>query len=947
MSEAMNPVDATLWAIRRDPQLRTTIVALALLDRTTEWEVVAASIRRAIQRIPRLRQRVEEPSLGVGRPHWVAAEPDLNHHLRRVRSPDGGGLRAVLDLCGALAGEDFDAARPLWEVVVVEGLDDDRSAVVLKVSHALTDGVGGVGLLRLLGDDVDDDAFAESTAERPPVADSERHRLAELLSLPSGLVSAAVHAGLHPVATVEEAASVVGSAGRLLSPAGPPLSPLMTERGLARWVGVSELDLERLRRAAHRAGGTINDAFVTVAMGALADYHAELGADGRAFRVTMPVSFRSDGDADGGNQWTPARVVLEVDRFGHPYDELQLYRAVLRAATHEPAISFTHGISAGVQQLPAALTSGIVAGMVKGCDAALTDVPGLREGLRIGGAEVTHLYPFAPTGGAALNIGLLSLGSTACIGVTADVAAVTEPELLVRCFDERAADFLRRRRVTAPTPSPEPSPESEPAAPAVAEHDRLSALDTSFLRMESANTPMHMGVIGVFDGRSLLDDDGVFDLDRFAEYVERRLVHAPRLTRKLEEVPLELGRPVWVEDPDFDIHNHLQLSALAAPGGRQELYELCEELQMQPLERELPLFEMEIVIGLDPDEFGPGAVAVVEKVHHALLDGMSGVELLSVLFEAEGEGDVDHARAQGRRGPRPAPVPVAPEPSSRQLVEEAIIDLAREPAELVRQVVGALRSPVETARQLSAVAGAAADLFMSRRTAQPSLNQPVGAHRRLQSITVSLDTVHETGVSMGGTVNDVVLAAVTRGLRALFEHREETVEGIVKALVPVSTRHVGMDEEHGNHVAALLVELPIEATDPISTFVAVSTRVRELKEHHHADGTEVLLDVTNHVPPVAVDLVSRLVGQQHVVNLVVTNLPGPPRPLHVMGGSVRELIPIVPLGGNLTLSVAILSYCGELVLAFHADRDACPDVDVMARATADAFAEMEELAGRT
>ncbi|MDH3704791.1 MAG: wax ester/triacylglycerol synthase family O-acyltransferase [Acidimicrobiia bacterium] len=928
---SLNPVDATLWAIRRDPELRTTIVALALLDRVPEWDRLRRVIEQATDRIPRLRQRVVEPSMGLGRPHWEETDLDLDYHLRRTAAAEPG-LRSVLDLCGALATEDFDDARPLWEVVLVEGLDDERAALVLKISHTLTDGVGGVGLLRLL----DDDTPVGDAAPPEPAVEPDGPEHSHLLSVPTGLVSAAMHAGLHPLDTMGEATSVLGSAGRLLRPAGAPLSTLMTDRSLRRWVGVSELPLERLREAAHRADGSINDAFVTIALGALWDYHDAIGVEGARFRVTMPVSFRRDGDDDGGNQWTPARVVLDVDGHGHPFTELTRHQAVLRSAVDEPANSFTQTISAGVQQLPAGLTAGIVAGMVKGSDLVLTDVPGLGEGLTIAGARVTRLHPFAPTGGAAVNIGLMSHGGTACIGFTMDRAAMPQPELLVRCFEERADDFMRRRRLDEPAVVAPPTPPADEPAPSTP-HERLSALDTSFLRMETPTTPMHMGVLCVLDGAPLRRRDGSLDLDRLRTHIADRARQAPRLTKRVEEVPFELGRPVWVDDDTAALDSHVWTSTLPAPGGRTELLERCEELQMQCLDRTRPLFDMHFIDGLDPDEFGPNAVALVQRVHHALLDGVSGVELLAVLFDAEpdpAEPSAPAAVAPSTTGDRPGPF---------QLLTEAAADLIAEPGALIRAAIDALRSPLRTTRRLVATAAAMGDFLGGG--AAPSLNQPVGHHRRLLALTVPLERVHDTGVELGGTVNDVVLSAVTRGLRSLLASRHETVAGPLRALVPVSTRHSGMDGEHGNHVAALVVELPIDVEDPIGTFVAVSTRTRDLKNHHHADGTEVMMDASNHLPPVALDLVSRLMGQQHAVNIVVTNLPGPPTPLYLLGGEIRELVPIVPLGANLTVGVAVLSYGPDLTLAFHADREACADLEVLVDGTGQAFDALADLAG--
>ena len=954
-SRRLNPTDATLWAIKRDPELRTTIVGLGLLDTTPAWPDVQAAVARAVERLPRLRQRVAERPLGLGRPRWVDVTPDPAFHLRRIAAPEPGDLRAVLDLCGALAAEDFDETRPLWQVHLVEGLADDRAAIVIKVSHALTDGIGGIGLLRLFGDGAwngeEDNPSARSTTA---AAGSSPGRTAAGRSpaMPSSIFSAAVGAGRHPVNSASDAIGLAGSAARLIAPAGRPLSTLMTERGTARWAGLTELPLERLRRAAHRAGGSINDGFVAIAVGALADYHAELGSGARRFRVTLPVSQRSGADQvgetdepSGGNQWTPARLVLEVDPTSHPFAQLRRHRQVVQRAIHEPAISFGQVLAAGMLELPSAVTTGIVGGMVKGSDIALTDVPGLTEPLPIAGSELTHFFPFAPTGGAALNIGLVSHLGIACIGFNIDTAAVTEPERFVRCFEARAEDFLRRRRrPTDGRPAGRAPSNGEPPTSGDEQHrserhggERLSALDTSFLRMESPTAPMHLGGLFVIDGGGLPSADDELDIAALRRHVEGRLDRVPRLRRKLQDVPLELGRPLWVDDPRFDIANHVHHRTLPVPGNRVQLLELCEELQMELLDRRRPLFDLTFIEGLDPTEFGAGAIGLVERVHHALLDGMSGVEMVALLFDSDPD-------AAGRTVATADRATVEPTPSRLRLIADATADQVGEPLALARLAGRAIISPRRTVSELGRVAATIGDLLdPSHLTARP-LSRPVGGRRRLRAISMPLETVHRTGSRLGGSVNDMVLTAVSCGVRALLDREGVPLDGPFTALVPVSTRHRGMDAEHGNHVAGLLVELPVDRDEPGAMFGIVSDRMTELKEEHRADGSELLLDAADHLPPLAVDLVARAIAHQWSVDLVVTNLAGPPTPLYLRGSRVREMIPIVPLGPNLPIGVAVLSYDGQLVVAFHATDEIGDGLDLLADATREAFGHLEDVA---
>ncbi len=997
-SSRFNPTDATLWAIKRDPELRTTIVGLALLDRSPDWATFVNSIEKTVARLPRLRQCVAEAPLGLGRPRWVDASPDLEFHLRRVTLAPPGDRRGLLDLVGRLAGEDFEEDRPLWELHLVDGMADDQVALVMKVSHSLTDGVQGMGLLRAIGDDLDAETGRAGPGRVPSPRSHPGNGRAGAVSHVASAVNASARAGRHPVRTMESTVKLTGSAARLLAPAGQPLSPLMTGRSAERWAAVTDLPLDRLRRAAHRASGTINDAFVTIAVSALADYHAELGSDGTRFRVTLPVNLRPPTDRSapsaaaetpdrttagssritarssrstagssritagssrntagaenpkvGGNQWSPARLVLDVDRQAHPFAELRRHQDVLRRAIGEPAIPFTQLLAAGMLELPPALTTSIVGGMVKGSDIAISDVPGLTEPLTLAGSQLTHFYPFAPTGGAALNIGLVSHVGTACIGFTIDPAAITEPERLVRCFEARAADFLRRRK--APAATRPDRPPTAPAQPTVDDRsgpgegnrpgvDRLSALDTGFLRMESSTTPMHLGGLFLIDGQGLFDADNQLDMEALRRHVEVRLERMPRLRRKLKEVPLGLARPVWVDHSGFDVADHVHHRTLPAPGSRAQLLDLCQTLQMQLLDRRRPLFDLTFVDGLDPAEFGPDALALVERVHHALMDGMSGVEMVALLFDVEpGEGP-------GHEQPVVDRTTSIDEPGPIRLMVDAAASQARQPLALAKLTARAIAKPRGTATDLGRVVGTVTDLLKPGQLRAGPLDHPVGKRRRLGSISVPLALVHDTGSRLGGSVNDVVLTAVTQGARTLLNAREGPLPASFVVLVPVSTRRLGMEGEHGNQVAALAVELPIHDDNLLAMFGAVSHRMNRLKASHHADGTEILLDAADHLPLPAVDLVARLVGHQRSVDMVVTNLPGPPTPLFLGGNPVREMIPILPLGGNLTIGVAVLSYDGNLIISFHDGDDDHDDLDVITEATRTALLDLAATVGQ-
>ena len=920
----MNATDATLWDIKRDPALRTTIVALALLERSPDWETLNLTVERALERLPRFRQRVVEGLFGLGRPKWVETDVDLPFHLRRVDAPASKDLQSILELCGAIAGEEFDPARPLWEMLLVNGLAGGRAALIMKVSHAVTDGIGGVALFQAFADK--QSAPSAKDLSNPPRSDGGNWLSGSIDSAESVAKSL-----VHPLQAATSAFGLAGSAARQLRPSGAPLSALMTKRSLGRSVGVSTVSLDRLHHAAHRAGGTVNDGLVTICLGALADYHRNHGISIGDVRVTMPVSFRTTADDSASNQWTPSRFVVPLDSHAHPFELLARYQALLRKASHEPAIGISHLLAGSIQELPSGLTAGIVGGMVKGSDVVITNIPGPEQSISIGGAEVTELYPFAPTGGAALNIGLLSYDGVGYFGINMDTAAVEHPTEFLRCLEDRATDFLWRRHrpgndIKGPQQNERQSaavqsgrPDSKPS--------RLSALDTSFLRLESAKTPMHMGGLLILKGASLYRSGGQLDLNKIRNHIQAGLARTPRLLHRVEEVPLELGRPVWVSAERFDIADHVHELALPAPGSRDQLLELCEEIQMQLLDRSKPLFGFWFVTGLDPTEFGEGAVALVEKIHHALFDGASGVELLGHLFSL-----------------RPAPLQrLAPgstnaasngtaSPGSLRLLTDAAIEQLREPMSLAKIGLDAVRSPRQSASKLAAVGSAIADVVLPPANTPPSLNRSIGSRRQLLPITVDLETVRGTAAALGGTINDVVLAAISLGFSELFSLRGEALSDAFLVLVPVSTRSRGADTQTGNHVTAVVIELPVGESDPLLVFTTVNQRSQRLKSGHHADGTELLLEASDYLPPPAVDVFTQVVKNQRMINAVVTNMPGPPRRLFLGEAEITEMIPIVPLGANVTTSVAVLSYDKNLVVALHVDAEACPDANTLATA---------------
>jgi diacylglycerol O-acyltransferase / wax synthase len=467
-------------------------------------------------------------------------------------------------------------------------------------------------------------------------------------------------------------------------------------------------------------------------------------------------------------------------------------------------------------------------------------------------------------------------------------------------------------------------------------YERLTALDASFLHAEGETTPMHVGALSVFEGAPFFDRDGAFRLTDVRRRVESRLHLVPRLRRKLRLPPLGIGQPVWVDADDFDIADHVKLMVLPPPGDRAVLEHACERLQMQLLDRNRPLWELWFIGGLHD-----GNVAMVEKLHHALVDGVSGVEVAAALLDLEPVPPPD----EGSSDPV-APWSPAPAPDARRLVTDALTDRFGTPVAIARSAFDAARVPLLALRRTGAVLDAARSLVGPEgRAPASSLNRAtVGEHRRLVRVDVPLDDLRDVGHAFAVTLNDVVLAGVTGALRRLLESRGEPVDdGALHALVPVSIR---VDAEHlalGNRVSAMIAPLPVGEDAPLTRLLQVHHEMAERKAHHQAEGNELLLETAELLPATVSALVARQVHHQPFVNVVVTNIPGPSCPLWFFGARMLEATPIVPLGGNLTIGIALLSYDGTLAVGLHADADAAPDLPVLADALAAEFAALHAL----
>ena len=474
--------------------------------------------------------------------------------------------------------------------------------------------------------------------------------------------------------------------------------------------------------------------------------------------------------------------------------------------------------------------------------------------------------------------------------------------------------------------------------------DTLSVLDTSFLNLESGTTHMHVGGISIFDGPPP-------DCDELYAHIESRLHLVPRYRQKLAEPGFQLGRPMWIDDPCFALDYHVRHTALPRPGGRDKLKQLASRVFSQQLDRSKPLWEMWFAEGLEE-----GRWAIISKAHHALIDGMSGVDLLGLLFDPTPGGGAASGSASG--GARPEPRAVEPPerawhprpaPSRAELVAGAAVDIATRPLRIAGRALGAVRSPRRTAAEVAEGAKGIRDVLvgpMLSPAPDVPLNQSIGPHRRVEWTTFRLDDFKAVKNELGGTVNDVVLAVVAGALREWLRARGTRVEGLeLRAMVPVSVRAEGERNQFGNRVAAMRGPLPVYAADPVERLRLVTEAMQDLKASKQAVGAEVLANLQEFAPPTLLALGSRINFSTRLFNTVVTNVPGPQFPIYMLGREMTEMVPLGFLAANHTVFFAIMSYTGKLAVGLLGDRDVMTDLDEIASALERSLAELKRAAG--
>jgi WS/DGAT/MGAT family acyltransferase len=454
----MSDSDALMWTIEKDAMLRSTITAVAILDRTPDRDRLRQVFDRGSRLVPRLRQRVRANPLSIAPPRWeVDPHFDLDYHIRVVRAPEPGDLRSVLDLAQPIAMAGFDRARPLWEATLVEGLEDDKAALIVKIHHAVTDGVGSIKLALVLFDLERDTEIGEQPD--PPEAqvlsqigrwiDAMAHEQRRALGIArrSGATivgSATRVAGdvvRDPLGSANRAKETVESVARLAAPATAPLSPLMTGRSLSVHFDTLVLPLAEAKAAAKAAGATLNDAFVAAVAGGFARYHEAMGIEADALRMTMPINVRSEDTEDlAGNAFVPARFPIPLD-IDDPIERMRTLHTLVLGQRGEPSLGFVDPLAGVLRRLPTSLSTGVFGAMLKGVDLVTSNVPGAPIPSYSAGGLVEHMFAFGPLTGAAANITLLSHLDDIHLGINVDPAAVTDPDLLTASLAEAWADL--------------------------------------------------------------------------------------------------------------------------------------------------------------------------------------------------------------------------------------------------------------------------------------------------------------------------------------------------------------------------------------------------------------------------------------------------------------------------------------------------------------------------
>lgn len=462
-------------------------------------------------------------------------------------------------------------------------------------------------------------------------------------------------------------------------------------------------------------------------------------------------------------------------------------------------------------------------------------------------------------------------------------------------------------------------------------YERLTALDSAFLAFETPTTYMHVALVTVFEPGSLVAEDG-FDIDRVRRYFDSRLHLVPRYRQKLRMVPVT-GDHVWIDDAQFDLEYHVRHASLPRPGGMKQLQRRCAEILERPLDRERPLWESWFIEGL-----AGGRFAMITKVHHCMVDGVAGVDILAALLGLEAAAEV------GTMQPwTPRPVP-----GDRELFGDEVTRRVRASGRLLRRLGSLASDPTVAGSDVPKRVGALFQLLRAGTSIPPSapFNRPVGPHRRLAWTETAIDEIREIKAALGGSLNDVVLATTTGAVRRFLQFRGESCADPFRVVVPVSVRASDERGQTGNRVSAWIVDLPIDEASARRRHARVVAATRALKEDESALGGQLLTDAAELTTGRILRLGARFINQSHLYNMIVTNVPGPHVPLYLLDARMCESYPHVPLFADQGLGIALFSYDTRLYWGVAADWDLVPDVDQLGAFVDESFVELRAAARR-
>jgi len=497
----------------------------------------------------------------------------------------------------------------------------------------------------------------------------------------------------------------------------------------------------------------------------------------------------------------------------------------------------------------------------------------------------------------------------------------------------RASGLLKEAEGTPPRRDPrEAYPPSNLAASLFPIMQRLGPQDASFLYLETPNVHQHVGGLAILDPSTA--PEGSLRYRDLVDVVGSRLHLAPRFRQKVLFPPLAAARPLWVDDANFDLAFHMRRAALPTPGGRRELIDYVQRVISRPLDRTKPLWELYLIEGMEE-----GLFAILTKVHHAMVDGMAAIDLASAVYDFAPQPQVLTP---------PAWEP-EPEPTTSQLLQDALREQLTHPvAGLVDLAQRTVRTPSRVAGQIGDILGGLREIVGGGVLAPPSsFNRKVGPNRRFAMAEAPVQTFKDIKNELGGTVNDVVLAAVAGALHRLLRHRgEPTRERFLRAMVPVSVRTDDDKSAMGNRVSSIFVDLPVGRIGAKRRLAEIADITRHLKDSNYAVGAEFLMNIGSWAPPTIHAMAARLAARSRVINLVVSNVPGPQLPMYIGGAKLLAQYPIMPIAESMGLSIAVTSLAGTMAFGITADWDTLPDIEFLAHAIDDSLAELRKAAGK-